>query len=96
MYEIRFTRAAENYFKKIKEKSLKNAFKSALKKISADPFIGKQKAGDLKGLYSFDVYYSKTNYEMAYKIYNDDEKIVVIILAGTRENFYDEIKKYLK
>lgn len=95
MFEIRFTRAAEKYFRKIKEKGLKIAFKSALKTISADPFAGKLKTGDLKGLYSFDVYYSKTNYELAYRIYND-KKIVVVILAGTRENFYNEIKKYLK
>ena len=34
-------------------------------------------------------------YEIAYRIYEEDGKIVVLIMAGTRENFYDEQKRYL-
>ena len=25
-----------------------------------------------------------------------DDKIIVVIMAGTRENFYDQLKKYIK
>jgi hypothetical protein len=52
--------------------------------------------GDLAGIYGYDVYYSGTNYEIAYRVYEDGDKIVVVILAGTRENFYDELKRYMK
>ena len=38
--------------------------------------------------------YNKTNYEISYKIY-EDEKTVVIILIGTRENFYESLKSYI-
>ena len=96
MYEIRFTGAAEKYMKKLKEKGLKKAFQEALEEISSDPYIGELKTGDLAGVYCYDIYYSKTNYELAYKIYEEDGQMVVVILAGTRENFYDELKRYMK
>lgn len=47
-------------------------------------------------VYCYDVYYSKTNYELTYRIYEDDGQMVVVILAGARENFYDELKRYMK
>lgn len=96
MYEIRFTGAAEKYFKKVKGKGLKKAFQTALEEISSDPYIGELKTGDLAGVYCYDVYYSKTNYELAYRIYEENDQIVVVILSGTRENFYDELKRYMK
>lgn len=94
MYELRYMKPAENYFKKLREKGLKEAFRAALAKISENPYSGTAKSGDLSGIYGYDVYYSKTNYEIAYRIYEDDGEIVVVIMAGTRENFYDELKRY--
>lgn len=96
MYEIRFAGAAEKYLKKVKEKALKKTFQELLQKISCDPYIGELKAGDLAGVYCYDVYYSKTNYELVYRIYEEDGQMVVVILAGTRENSYDELKRYMK
>ena len=96
MYELRYLPGAEKYFKKIKEKGLKEAFKAALLKISQNPYDGEPKSGDLSGVYCLDVYYNKTNYEIAYRIYEENGKIVVVILAGSRENFYKELKRYMK
>ena len=94
MYEILFARAAERYFKKLKEKELKKTFQNKLFELRNDPYIGELKTGDLAGIYCCDVYYNKTNYEIAYKIYEEGQ-LVVIIFAGTRENFYDELKRYI-
>ena len=96
MYEVIFAPPAERYLKKLKDKRLKEKFKEAVKLISENPYIAKEKTGDLSGFRSYDVRYDGVNYEMAYKIYEIDGKKVVEILAGTRENFYDELKRYIK
>jgi len=96
MYELRYKPPAEKYMKKLKETGLITAFRDALVEISNDPYnAGDAKTGDLTGIYCRDVYYSKTNYEIAYQIFELDEQLVVIILAGTRENFYQELKRYM-
>ncbi len=94
MYQVRFLPRAEKYIKKLKEKNLKEKFKLAVYQIQKNPYIGKAKKGDLTNIYGFDVFYNKTNYEIAYKIY-EHKQIVVIILIGTRENFYNELKNYI-
>ena len=97
MYEIRYKPRAEKYFKKLKEKQLIDIYREALIKISADPYNeGEQKTGDLSGIYCRDIYYNKSNYEIAYRIYEENNKFIVVILAGTRENFYQELKRYMK
>jgi len=42
-----------------------------------------------------DVFHDKTNHEIAYRIIEDGEQIVIVILAGTQENFYSELKRYM-
>ena len=41
MHDLFFSPAAERYFKKIKEKALKEAFREALLKIAEDPYCGR-------------------------------------------------------
>lgn len=96
MYELRYSAGVQRYFKKIKEKGLKKVYQEALCKISENPYQGMAKTGDLSGIYGFDVYYNRTNYEIAYRIYESAGQTVVIILAGTRENFYEELKRYIR
>lgn len=96
MYEILFSSAAERFFKKIKEKQLKQAYKDALNKISINPYTGDLKSGDLAGIYGYDVKYKGINYEIAYTINEVDGKKVIVLLAGTRENFYKQLKTYIK
>ena len=96
MYEVSYSKAAERYLKKIKDKHLLAAFKEAIDKVKLDPYIGGLKTGDLRGIYGYDVKYAGTSYEIAYRIYEDNNKLIVVILAGTRENFYEELKRLVK
>lgn len=96
MTEVRFLPPAAKFLKKLKDKKLKTLYQEAIDKIREDHTVGEAKAGDLSGIYSYDIYYNKTNYELAYRVAYVDHKIIIVIMAGTRENFYDELKKYMK
>ena len=95
MTEVRFLPPAAKFLKKIKDKKLKSLYQQAVDKIAEDHTVGEAKTGDLDGIYSYDIYYNKTNYELAHRVEYYENKIVVVIMAGTRENFYDELKRYL-
>lgn len=94
--EIRLLPPARNYIKKIKDRNLKAAFYDSLLKIRDDYTVGELKSGDLAGIYGYDIYYHKTNYEIAYSVICEGNHIIVVIMAGPRENFYQELKRYLK
>lgn len=97
MLPVIYLGPAKNYFKKLTEKPLKAAYLDAIQAIRTDPSVGQQKTGDLTGVYGYDVFYKGTNYEIAYRLEEDEEgEIIVVILAGSRVNFYKELKRYLK
>ena len=87
---------AARYLKKLKDKALKEKFRQEIKAIQEDPGIGEIKSGDLAGVCCRDIYHQKTNYELAYTLIEQDGETVVVILAGTRENFYEELKRNMK
>jgi len=86
---------AKKFIKKIKDKQLFKKFQEAFNEIIKDYTVGKIKKGDLTGIYGYDVFYNKTNYEIAYSVEIDEDENIIIIMIGTRENFYKELKNYL-
>lgn len=98
MLPVTFLPAAKKYLKKLKtNKPLQHKIEEAISKIRESPDIGTEKLGDLSGVYGYDIYDDGINYELAYRLAErEDGEIVVIIMAGTRENFYAEMKKYIK
>ena len=95
MTEVRFLPPAAKFLKKLKDKKLKGLYKEAIDKIREDHTVGEVKSGDLSGLYGYDIFYNKTNYELAYRVEYVEDKIIVVIMAGTRENFYNELNRYM-
>ncbi|MDR3314318.1 MAG: type II toxin-antitoxin system RelE/ParE family toxin [Oscillospiraceae bacterium] len=96
MRELVILPGAARYLKKLKDKALKAAFRREIDAILEDPTIGEAKTGDLAGVYCRDIFHQRTNYELAYTLVEQDDEVVVVILAGTRENFYEELKRYMK
>lgn len=94
MLEYKLSPKAEKYIKKLKDQELKRRFREAMKKIRNDPGIGQPKKGDLAGAIGYDVYYNATNYEVAYMII--ENSLVIFVLIGPRENFYNELRLYIK
>lgn len=65
MTEVIFLPPAAKFIKKIKDKKLKTLYHEAVDKIRADHLVGSPKTGDLAGIYGYDIFYNKTNYELA-------------------------------
>ena len=102
MAQLRVLPPAAKFLKKLKDKKLKELYKQAIDAILEDPTIGEEKTGDLKGVRGYDIYHNRINYELAYTIEyvqvegKDEPEVAVVIMAGTRENFYDQLKRYWK
>ena len=80
----------------MKDKKLKLLYQEAIDKIREDHTIGEAKSGDLSGIFGYDIFYNKTNYELAYRVEYVENKMIIVIMAGTCENFYNELKRYIK
>lgn len=95
MYKLVLSKTSQKFIKKISDKGLKNKIKDGLDRIKEDYTVGDRKTGDLKGFWSLDVYYNKTNYEICYELIEDEGKVIIVVMIGTRENFYKELKRYI-
>ena len=97
MLPVIYLPAFESYIKKIKNKVLKEKIRNAIDEIRESPKVGEAKKGDLLGISCYDIYYEKTNYEIAYRLsHQEDGYILAVIMAGTRENFHEALKRYMK
>ncbi|MEW6662853.1 MAG: type II toxin-antitoxin system RelE/ParE family toxin [Bacillota bacterium] len=91
-----WTKKLERLLKRIgrKSKKLTNSFYAQADLILQNPKAGALLKGDLKGYRSWD--YNPDG--IAVRIcclYDELENIVHFVYFGTRENFYDEVKRYL-
>lgn len=96
MTEVRFLPPAAKFLKKLEDKKLKLLYQEAIDKIREDHTVGEAKSGDLSGIFGYDIFYNETNYELAYRVEYFENKMIIVIMAGTRENFYNELKRYIK
>ncbi|MGN4055378.1 type II toxin-antitoxin system mRNA interferase toxin, RelE/StbE family [Enterococcus faecium] len=91
-YEILPSKHVIKYLKKLKEKTLKEQFLTIISdEIAVRPHSGEQKTGDLSGIWAIGFKYAGTTYRVAYEI--KDNAVIPILLCGTHENFYEQLKK---
>jgi len=95
---VEFLPGAKRYFKSLKKnKPLLKEYRNIIKKLQLNPALGTEKSGDLSGVFSVDIRHHRVNYELAYCLKKaEDGSILLIIMAGTRENFYQNLKRYIK
>lgn len=95
VYKIHLERHVKQYLKKIKEKPLRQKFVNAIyDEIAKNPYAFDVKVGDLAGYYTYSFKYKGIAYRIAYSI-NNNELSILIILAGTHEDFYQELKRII-
>jgi mRNA interferase RelE/StbE len=86
------SRIFENKVKKL-PKQEKKLLDSEIKKIAANPLIGEEKKGDLRGVYVYKFKIKSLLYLLSYRMIKSDLELIMI---GPHENYYRDLKTYLK
>ena len=86
------SRVFENKVKKF-SKQEKEVLDDEIKKIADNPFIGGEKKGDLRGIYVYKFKIKSLQYLLSYRMIKSDLELIMI---GPHENYYQELKSYLK
>ena len=90
-------------FVKKAHKPLQLAIEDVIEEICENPEVGEAKAGDLAGIWVYKFKFNRQDYLVAYRPsslaarHQGVELLIVdFYLVGSHENFYDELKRYLK
>ena len=81
--------------KKVKKmtKAEKEALDREIRNIAENPSIGEEKKGDLKGVFVHKFKLKTSLYLLAYRKADKDLELVMI---GSHENYYRDLKSFLK
>ena len=94
MYIAQAVRNFSNIKKKL-PRTLRTELDHQVDLVCGDPSIGTQKAGDLRRVWVHKFNLLGRHYLLAYSI--DEQAMIVTFLAiGGHENFYRDLKNYLK
>jgi len=86
---------SRSFEKKVKRynKDEKSKLDQEIRKIVQNPSIGIQKKGDLKGIFIHKFKIKATLYLFSYRMVTEGLELIMI---GTHENYYRDLKSYLK
>ena len=94
-----FKRPFVQYAKKA-HKPLQLAIEDEVEIVCGDPGIGELKVGDLAGMRVHKFRFSRQEYLIAYRAPSEDGPMEFLIIdfyqVGGHENFYTELKQYLR
>lgn len=80
-------------FVKKQDRAFQLIIEDEVEKISRDFTIGEEKSGDLSGFRVHKFKFRNEQYLIAYKSQVND---IIFYMIGTHENFYRDIKRYLR
>ena len=83
-----FERKAKKFSKQDKKR-----LDDQIRKMIDDPSIGSEKKGDLRGVYVHKFRLQKVRYLLAYRFTGENLELIMI---GPHENYYRDLKTYLK
>ena len=84
-----------SFEKKVKKmsKTEKDSLDQEIRKIAENPAIGEEKKGDLREIFVHKFKLKTAQYLLAYRKIGRDLELVMI---GQHENYYRDLKQYLK
>jgi len=71
----------------------KKALDRQVRRILENPSIGQEKKGDLRGIYVYKFKLQAVQYLLSYRFVGNDLELIMI---GPHENYYRDLKTYLK
>jgi len=86
------SRSFENKVKKL-SKQERELLDDEIRKIADNPLIGEEKKGDLRGIYVHKFKIKSLQYLLSYRMIKSD---IELIMIGPHENYYKDLKSYLK
>ncbi len=86
------SRTFENKVKKLSSQG-KEILDGEIKKKASNPLIGEEKKGDLRGIYVHKFKIKSLRYLLSYRML---KSALELIMIGPHENYYRELKSYLK
>jgi mRNA-degrading endonuclease RelE of RelBE toxin-antitoxin system len=86
------SRTFENRVKKLSRQE-KEILDNEIKAIVSNPLVGEEKKGDLKGVFVHNFKMGSTQYLLSYRTTGDAMELIMI---GPHENYYRDLKSYLK
>jgi mRNA-degrading endonuclease RelE of RelBE toxin-antitoxin system len=86
------SRSFERKVKKFSKQD-KKRLDDQIRKIIDDPSVGSEKKGDLRGVYVHKFRLQKVQYLLAYRFAGENLELIMI---GPHENYYRDLKSYLK
>ena len=86
---------SRSFEKKVKRfsKQEKRLLDKQILKIAESPSVGTEKMGDLRGIYIYKFKIKTIQYLLSYRFIGDDLELIMI---GPHENYYRDLKNYLK
>jgi len=86
------SRSFGNKVKQLSKKE-KEILDDEIRKIAGNPLIGEEKRGDLRGIYIHKFKIKSLQYLLSYRMIKSDMELIMI---GPHENYYKDLKSYLK
>ena len=86
---------SRSFERKVKKftKQQKKKLDQEIRKIIDNPSIGSEKKGDLRGVFVHEFKIQTLQYLLAYRFLGNDLELIMI---GPHENYYRDLKTYLK
>lgn len=91
MYQIRLSKAGGRDIRKL-SRQVQEELPKHFEILSADPRQGETLRGILQGLWKYEFSFGGSAYRIAYEIL-DNKKTVLVIMVGSRENFYNRLRR---